>query len=132
MLRLYDTRNRQVEPVLPEGARSMRMYTCGPTVYRYAHIGNFRTYILSDLIRRVSERRRIRVIACRNITDVGHLVDDAEIDPEGADKVLTQARAEGRTGLEIARFYEAAFLSDSAVLNIRPPEHSPGPPRRST
>ncbi|MFI7055779.1 cysteine--tRNA ligase [Streptosporangium canum] len=125
MLRLYDTRNRQVGPVLPEGARSMRMYTCGPTVYRYAHVGNFRSYVLADLIRRVSERQRIRVVACRNITDVGHLVDDAEIDPGGEDKILLQARAEGRTGLEVARFYEAAFLSDTATLNIRPPEHSP-------
>lgn len=125
MLRLYDTRHRQVEPVLPEGARSMRMYTCGPTVYRHAHLGNFRSYVLSDLIRRVSERQRVRVVVCRNITDVGHLVDDAEIDPGGEDKILAQARAEGRSGLEIARFHEAAFLSDAAALNIRPPEHSP-------
>ncbi|MFF5206793.1 cysteine--tRNA ligase [Streptosporangium sp. NPDC000396] len=125
MLRLYDTRNRQVEPVVPAGARSMRMYTCGPTVYRYAHVGNLRSYLLSDLIRRVGERRGIRVVVCRNITDVGHLVDDAEIDPDGEDKILAQARAEGRTWLEIARSYEEAFRADTATLNIRPPEHSP-------
>ncbi|MEV7013859.1 cysteine--tRNA ligase [Streptosporangium sp. NPDC051022] len=125
MLRLYDTRRRQVEPVVPQGARSMRMYTCGPTVYRHAHVGNLRSYLLADLIRRVSERHRVRVVACRNITDVGHLTDDAESDPGGEDKVLAQARAEGRTGLEIARFYEEAFRADTATLNIRPPEHSP-------
>ncbi|MFC7647823.1 cysteine--tRNA ligase [Streptosporangium lutulentum] len=125
MLRLYDTRNRQVRQIVPEGTRSLRMYTCGPTVYRYAHVGNLRSYLLSDLIRRVSERQRVRVVVCRNITDVGHLVDDNEIDPAGEDKVLAQARAEGRTALEIARFYEDAFLADAAALNMRPPEHSP-------
>ncbi|MER5624146.1 cysteine--tRNA ligase [Streptosporangium sp. NPDC002544] len=125
MLRLYDTRNRQVERIVPEGSRSLRMYTCGPTVYRSAHVGNLRSYLLSDLIRRVSERQRVRVVVCRNITDVGHLVDDAEIDPSGEDKVLAQARAEGRSALEISRFYEDAFLADTAALNIRPPEHSP-------
>ncbi|WP_030910663.1 cysteine--tRNA ligase [Streptosporangium amethystogenes] len=125
MLRLYDTRNRQVERIVPEGSRSLRMYTCGPTVYRSAHVGNLRSYLLSDLIRRVSERQRVRVVVCRNITDVGHLVDDAEIDPVGEDKVLAQAKAEGRGALEISRFYEDAFLADTAALNIRPPEHSP-------
>lgn len=125
MLRLYDTRHRQIEPVVPPGARSMRMYTCGPTVYRHAHVGNLRSYLLSDLIRRVCERNRVRVVVCRNITDVGHLVDDAEIDPGGEDKILAQARAEGRTALEIARFYEDAFLADTSALNIRPPEYSP-------
>ncbi|AWS46712.1 cysteine--tRNA ligase [Streptosporangium sp. 'caverna'] len=125
MLRLYDTRNRQVQQIVPDGARSLRMYTCGPTVYRYAHVGNLRSYLLSDLIRRVSERQRVRVVVCRNITDVGHLVDDTELDPAGEDKVLAQARTEGRTALEIARFYEDAFLADAAALNMRPPEHSP-------
>ncbi|GAA2890114.1 cysteine--tRNA ligase [Streptosporangium fragile] len=125
MLRLYDTRTRQVERILPEGARSLRMYTCGPTVYRFAHVGNLRSYLLSDLIRRVGERQRVRVVVCRNITDVGHLVDDAEIDPAGEDKVLAQARAEGRGPLETARFYEDAFVADTTALNIRPPEHSP-------
>ncbi|MFF3438170.1 cysteine--tRNA ligase [Streptosporangium sp. NPDC002721] len=125
MLSLYDTRNRRVERIVPEGTRSLRMYTCGPTVYRSAHVGNLRSYLLADLIRRVSERQRVRVVACRNITDVGHLVDDTEIDPTGEDKVLAQARAEGRGVLELARFYEDAFVADTTALNIRPPEHSP-------
>jgi len=101
------------------------MYTCGPTVYRYAHVGNLRSYLLSDLIRRTAERHRLLVTVCQNITDVGHLADDGETDPAGEDKVLAQARAEGKTALEIARHYEDAFRADCDALNIRPPEHSP-------
>ncbi|MEU0520009.1 cysteine--tRNA ligase [Streptosporangium sp. NPDC006007] len=125
MLRLYDTRHRQIEPVVPPGARSMRMYTCGPAVHRRAHVGDLRSYLLSDLIRRVCERNRIRVVVCRNITDAEHLVDDAEIAPGGEDEIPALARAGGRTAPEIARSYEDAFLADTAALNIRPPEHSP-------
>ncbi|MEW9529200.1 cysteine--tRNA ligase [Microbispora sp. NPDC049125] len=125
MLRLYDTRARQVEPVVPQGARILRMYTCGPTVYRHAHVGNLRSYLLADLIRRVAERKGLRVVTCRNVTDVGHLVDDSDTDPAGEDKVLAQARRESRSALEIARFYEDAFQADTLTLNMRPPEHSP-------
>jgi cysteinyl-tRNA synthetase len=121
MLRIYDTRARQVEEIA--AGRAVRMYTCGPTVYRHAHVGNLRTYLLSDLIRRVLERRRVRVVACQNITDVGHLVDAAA--DEGEDKVLAQARAESRSPLELARHYEEAFKADTAALNLRPPEHMP-------
>ncbi|QFY12686.1 cysteine--tRNA ligase [Nonomuraea phyllanthi] len=117
MLRIYDTRARQVEEI--SAGRAVRMYTCGPTVYRHAHVGNLRTYVLSDLIRRVIERRRVRVLACQNITDVGHLTDS------GADKVMEGARAEGRSVRELARFYEDAFVADSSALNLRPPEHMP-------
>ncbi|MET7328724.1 cysteine--tRNA ligase [Nonomuraea sp. NPDC005650] len=117
MLRIYDTRARQVEEI--DAGRAVRMYTCGPTVYRHAHVGNLRTYLLSDLIRRVLERRRVRVLACQNITDVGHLTDS------GDDKVLEQARAEGRSVRELARFYEDAFRADTSALNLRPPEHTP-------
>ncbi|GAA4926683.1 cysteinyl-tRNA synthetase [Nonomuraea thailandensis] len=120
MLRIYDTRARQVEEIA--AGRAVRMYTCGPTVYRHAHVGNLRTYLLSDLIRRVLERRRVRVVACQNITDVGHLTDDAD---EGEDKVLARARAEGRSPLELARHYEEAFRADTSALNLRPPEHTP-------
>jgi cysteinyl-tRNA synthetase len=101
------------------------MYTCGPTVYRYAHVGNLRSYLLSDLIRRGTERRGQMVTVCQNITDVGHLTGDAESDAGGEDKVLSQARAEGRTALEIARHYEDAFRADLAALNIRPADQSP-------
>ncbi len=125
MLRLYDTKARRVERIVPEGARTLRMYTCGPTVYRFAHVGNLRSYLLSDMIRRVCERHGLRAIVCQNITDVGHLVDDAQIDPQGEDKILRQARAEGRSATEIARFYEEAFRADAAALNLRPPEYTP-------
>ena len=101
------------------------MYTCGPTVYRYAHVGNLRSYLLSDLIRRVAELRGVQVTLCQNITDVGHLTGDGETDPAGEDKVLAQARAEGKTALEIARFYEDAFRADLAALNVRPADYSP-------
>ncbi len=77
------------------------------------------------MIRRACERNGLRTVVCVNITDVGHLVDDAEIDPAGEDKVLRQARAEGRSAMEIARFYEDAFRADIDALNIRPPEYTP-------
>ena len=125
MLRLYNTLTRQVEAVAPARRGELRMYTCGPTVYRYAHVGNLRSYLLSDLIRRTAERQRLTVVVCQNITDVGHLADDNETDPDGEDKVLTQARAEGMTALQLARHYEDAFRADCSALNIRPPDDSP-------
>jgi cysteinyl-tRNA synthetase len=125
VLQLYDTRTRQAEPVGRARHRQLRMYTCGPTVYRHAHVGNLRSYLLSDLIRRTAELRGLQVMVCQNITDVGHLADDADLEPDGEDKVLAQARAEGRTPVEIARCYEEAFRTDLAALNIRPAEHSP-------
>ncbi len=103
------------------------MYTCGPTVYRFAHVGNMRSYLLSDLIRRNAERHGLSVIVCQNITDVGHLADDEQIDPDGEDKILAQARAEGKSALEIARFYEDAFKADCWALNIAPRTSRPGP-----
>jgi cysteinyl-tRNA synthetase len=125
MFRLYDTRYRDVREITPARRGELRMYTCGPTVYRFAHVGNLRSYLLSDLIRRNAERHGLSVIVCQNITDVGHLADDAEIDPEGEDKILAQARAEGKTALEIARFYEEAFRADCLALNISPADFSP-------
>ncbi len=133
MFRLYDTRTRQVEEIRPgRGSGLLRMYSCGPTVYRHAHVGNLRTYLLADLIRRNAEHRHhLMVLTCQNITDVGHLTDGTPSDgavttgQEGEDKVLLQARAEGRTPLELARFYEHAFLADCSALNLRPAGHSP-------
>ena len=125
MFRLYDTRHRRVEEIEPARRGQLRMYTCGPTVYRFAHVGNLRAYLLSDLIRRNAERHGLAVVVCENITDVGHLADDNEPDPDGEDKVLAQARAEGKSALEIARLYEDAFRADCAALNIRPPEYLP-------
>ena len=134
MLRLYDTRTRQVEAAEPARRGSLRMYTCGPTVYRSAHVGNLRSYLLSDLIRRIAERRGRTVTSCQNITDVGHLADDSEIDPTGEDKVLAQARAEGKTApWRSPGTTRSAFRADCAALNIRPADAlARGPPSRST
>ena len=125
MLRLYDTRTRQVEPIEPARRASLRMYTCGPTGYRYAHVGDLRSYLLADLIRRTAERNQLTVISCQNIIDVGHLADENETDPDGADKIIAQARAEGRSALDIARHYEDVFRADCAALNIPPADSTP-------
>ena len=125
VLRLHDTRTRQVEPIEPARRGELRIYSCGPTVYRYAHVGNLRSYLLADLIRRTASTHRLMVMSGQNITDVGHLADDSEIDPGGEDKVLAQARAEGKPALEIARHYEEAFRADCAALNIHPPDFAP-------
>src|SRR5258708_26843642 len=101
------------------------MYACGPTVYRFAHVGNMRTFLLPDLIRRNAERQGLGVIVCQNITDVGHLADDSEIDSEGEDKILAQARSEGKSALDIALFYEDAFRAACAALNIASPTYGP-------
>jgi cysteinyl-tRNA synthetase len=125
MLRLHDTRTRQVETVVQAHRGELRMYSCGPTVYRYAHVGNLRSYLLSDLIRRVAGRHKLQVTVCQNITDVGHLTDDTESDATGEDKMLAQASAEGRSVLDLARHYEDAFYADLAALNIYPADHRP-------
>src|SRR5438876_223734 len=125
-MRLYDTRTRTVEEIRPSKPGQLLMYACGPTVYRFAHVGNYRTFLLSDLIRRVAEVvRGWQVQVVQNITDVGHLADDADIDPTGEDKVLAAARAEGKTSYDIARFYEDAFHRDLAALNIHPADAHP-------
>lgn len=129
MLRLYDTRTRQVEEISPATQGALTMYACGPTVYRYIHVGNLRAFLLPDLIRRVAELHGLRVRAVQNITDVGHLADDTDVDAgtqvPGEDKVLAQARAEGKSPFDIARHYESAFHDDLAALNIHPVDRHP-------
>jgi cysteinyl-tRNA synthetase len=125
VLRLYDTRSRQIEEIVPGTARSLTMYCCGPTVYRDAHVGNLRTFLLGDLIRRIAEAHGWRVQVVQNITDVGHLEDDAALDAIGEDKMLAEARRTGRSALEIARHYEDRFHQDLADLNIRPADLYP-------
>ena len=119
-MRLYDSRTRAVETIRPRRAGLLAMYCCGPTVYRDAHVGNLRTFLLGDLIGRVATSEGLSVRTVQNITDVGHMVQDADIDPTGEDKVLAQARAEGRSALDIARHYEAGFHRDLGRLGIRP------------
>jgi cysteinyl-tRNA synthetase len=125
VLRLMDTRTRQVEEIRPIVPGLLTLYACGPTVYRYAHVGNVRTFLLSDLIRRTAEQSGLRVKLVQNITDVGHLQDDTAIDSTGEDKLLAQARAENKDPFAIARFYEDAFHADLALLNIRPADAYP-------
>src|SRR5687768_3206361 len=100
VMRLYDTMHRSVTEIVPATPGRLKLYACGPTVYRYAHVGNMRTFLLSDLIRRVAELHKLQVSVVQNITDVGHMTDDTN--DLGDDKVLAQARAEGKTALEIA------------------------------
>jgi len=127
VFRLYDTRLRDVVEIRPARPGQLRMYACGPTVYRYAHVGNMRTFLLPDLIRRNAERHGLSVVVCQNITDVGHLADDQDsgAGEAGEDKILAQARAEGKTALAVARFYEDAYRTDTAALNILPPDFAP-------
>jgi cysteinyl-tRNA synthetase len=113
-LRLYDTKSRELKPVAsPNGATSM--YCCGPTVYRDAHVGNLRTFLLADLISRALTLSGVAVTLVQNITDVGHMSEDFQED----DKILTQASIEKIDPFEIARKYEANFHKDLARLNIK-------------
>jgi cysteinyl-tRNA synthetase len=98
------------------------MYTCGPTVYKFVHIGNFRTYLMSDFWIRAFQYLGYEVTQVRNVTDVGHLVADADA---GEDKMEVSAREEGKTPDEIAAYYTAAFHEDAAKLRMRPPDHEP-------
>jgi len=122
-LSIYDTLQRRVVPVTPERAGEVRMYTCGPTVYRPVHLGNLRSYLLADWIRRALEQFGNTVVAVKNITDVGHMRQDAV--ERGEDKVIAAALAEGKTPKEIAESYEARFHDDERRLGILPATHFP-------
>jgi cysteinyl-tRNA synthetase len=118
-IKLYNTATRQVEPVIPHEEGKLTMYTCGPTVYHYAHIGNLRTYIMEDVLEKLFVLAGYEVKRGMNITDVGHLTSDADT---GEDKMLAGAKREGKTAMEIARFYTEAFFADCEKLNIKKPE----------
>ncbi len=116
-MRLYDTLTRAVQEVVPLEDRHVRMYTCGPTVYRYAHIGNLRTFLLADLVRRALEFEGYRVTQVVNITDVGHMTDESSA--QAVDKMLLAAEDEGLSPQEIAEKYTQAFLEDTAKVGIQ-------------
>ena len=122
-LNIYDTLQRRVVPLTTERAGEVRMYTCGPTVYRPVHLGNLRSYLLADWLRRTLEHFGNTVTAVKNITDVGHMRQDA-VD-RGEDKVIAAALAEGKTPKQIAEFYEARFHDDERRLGILPATHFP-------
>ncbi len=117
-MRIYNTLTREIEDVVPMEPGKIKMYSCGPTVYRYIHIGNLRTFVMADWIRRAFEYRGIEVLHVKNITDVGHM--RREVVDAGEDKVEAQARKEGKSSLQIAQFYTDAFHEDEALLNILP------------
>lgn len=124
MLRLYNTLSKQTESFSPRDPKRVSLYCCGPTVYDYAHIGNFRTYTLTDLLVRTLKYLGYQVKYVMNVTDVGHLVSDADA---GEDKLEKGARREGKTAWEIAAFYTEAFLADSRKLNLLEPDVRPKP-----
>lgn len=117
-LQIYDTWERRVRPFVPLNPGQVGLYCCGPTVYNYAHIGNLRTYVFEDLLRRVLRSQGLAVTHVVNITDVGHLTSDADT---GEDKMDVAARGTGRTAWEIADFYIAAFKNDWRSLNLLEP-----------
>ena len=117
-LRLRNTLTRTVEEVLPADGQRIRMYTCGPTVYRWAHVGNLRTYLLADFIRRALLYHGIDVLHVKNVTDVGHLRDERF--DRGEDRMLVAAGLEQKTPHEIADAYESGFHADEALVNILP------------
>jgi cysteinyl-tRNA synthetase len=116
-VRLYNTLTRRLDEVVPVDDRHVRMYTCGPTVYRYAHIGNLRTFLLADLVRRGLEFEGYRVTQVLNITDVGHMTDDTS--DAGRDRMDIAVADEGLTPLEIAQKYTQAFLDDTAKAGLK-------------
>lgn len=124
MLQLYNTLTKKIEEFKPRDPELVTLYACGPTVYSYAHIGNFRTYITTDILVRTLKYLGYQVKFVMNITDVGHLVSDADT---GEDKLEKGAKREGKTAWDIAKFYTEEFLKDSHKLNLLPPDVRPKP-----
>jgi cysteinyl-tRNA synthetase len=117
-LQLFNTRSRRIETLVPIDALRVQMYCCGPTVYNYAHIGNLRTYVCEDILRRTLELFGYSVVHVMNITDVGHLQSDADT---GEDKMEVAARREQKSPWELARHYESEFFRHTDLLRIKRP-----------
>ena len=116
---LYNSATRKKEVFKPNSLDIVKMYTCGPTVYHFAHIGNLRTYIMEDVLEKALRYEGYNVKRVMNITDVGHLTSDAD---EGEDKMLKGAKREHKSVMEIAKYYADAFFSDCEKLNIKTPD----------
>jgi cysteinyl-tRNA synthetase len=114
-VRLYNSLSRAIEPLVPHEAGRVGIYTCGPTVYRYAHIGNLRSFLFPDVLRRALEYLGYEVRHVKNITDVGHMRDDTD-----EDRMELAAETEGKSPFEIAAYYTEAWLADEAAINILP------------
>ncbi len=118
-INLYNTLTKKIEPFVPNEEGKVGMYTCGPTVYHFAHIGNLRSYIMEDVLEKTFRYAGYDVKRVMNITDVGHLSSDAD---SGEDKMLMGAKREHKTVMEIAKFYRDAFFEDCRKLNIKTPD----------
>lgn len=114
-MKIYNTLTKKVEEFVPYSKNEVTMYTCGPTVYHFAHIGNLRTYIFEDIFEKTLNYIGYSVKRCMNITDVGHLSSDSD---SGEDKMLKGAKREHKSVLEIAEYYTESFKKDCAKLNI--------------
>ncbi|HEU5004203.1 MAG TPA: cysteine--tRNA ligase [Actinomycetota bacterium] len=123
-MRFYDTLARAVRDLVPLEPGRVTMYTCGPTVYRPVHLGNLRTFLAADLVRRALALEGLAVRQVMNITDVGHMADDSQEGP-GADKMLLAAEDEGLAPAEIAAKYTAAFRADAEALHLLPADAYP-------
>ncbi|WP_439485198.1 cysteine--tRNA ligase [Blastomonas fulva] len=119
-LMLFNSLTRAVEPFTPVHAGEARVYSCGPTVYNYQHIGNMRAYVFADTLGRTLQWKGYKLTHVINITDVGHLTSDAD---EGEDKMERMAAREGKSAWDIARFYQEDFERDLARLNVQPKQH---------
>ena len=118
-MQFYNSATRRKDELVPNEPGKIKMYTCGPTVYHFAHIGNLRTYIMEDVLEKYLRFTGLDVMRVMNITDVGHLSSDGDT---GEDKMLKGAKREHKTVMEIAKFYTDAFFSDCEKLNIKTPD----------
>jgi len=118
-VKLYNTLTKKKEDFVPLNGNEVKIYSCGPTVYSYAHIGNFRAYIFVDNLRRILEYNGYKLKHVMNITDVGHLESDGD---NGEDKMEKAAKKENKSPYEIAKFYTDKFIEDMKKLNIEMPE----------
>ena len=118
-MQLYNSLTHKKEEFIPREQGKVSMYTCGPTVYHFAHIGNLRSYIMEDVLEKYMRFSGLAVKRVMNITDVGHLSSDGDT---GDDKMLSGAKREHKTVMEIADFYTKAFFEDCAALNIKTPD----------
>ena len=118
-MKLYNTLTRKIEDFVPNEENKVKMYTCGPTVYHYAHIGNIRNYIGHDILDKTLRYLGYDVTRAMNITDVGHLANDSD---DGEDKMEIARKREGKTSMEIAKYYTDAFFQDFDKVNCKKPE----------
>ena len=118
-MKLYNTLTRTVEEFVPREEGKVKLYTCGPTVYSYAHVGNMRSYVSHDILDKTLRYLGYEVTRCMNITDVGHLTSDSD---SGEDKMIKAMRRENKSAMDIAKFYTDEFFKEMDILNCRMPE----------